>query len=138
MKWDKCGINGDSHRFSQEKIGGCPHLSITFELEMELVDPGAGLRWAVEAKEGKTFRCVGGQEHAAGFDTHQLCRLEIGHDDDGLPDDLFGAVILPHTGDDLPFPIDFDRQLQKLFRLGNALCGEDRCRTEIHLIEILV
>ena len=49
-----------------------------------------------------------------------------------------GRVLLPHSGDDLPFPVDLDRQLQELARFGNPLGGEDFGRPEVHLLELLV
>ena len=54
------------------------------------------------------------EEHAAGLDPHQLHRLQVGHDNDGLPDEIFRFVILSDAGHDLPFSIDLHRQLDKL------------------------
>jgi len=66
-----------------------PFFSFSFFISADLC---AGLRRPVETEEGEAPLRIGRKEHPAGLDPHQLRRLQVGDDDDGLPDGIQGNI----------------------------------------------
>src|SRR5437870_5029199 len=69
----------------------------------ETVSPDARARGdlLLERDDDRALSTVGGEEHPLGLDAAQLRRLEVGDDDDRLPDELFGGVDGRDPRDDL-------------------------------------